>query len=154
MLSAEMPLPCSSNRIKNGRILLCKVIIETNSEHYVVSTSTTQQSMEISKAHSPIPTHHSLQSRPTPRLLSRQSRPRRCGEGRSSLQCLPRRSQPLRISWYQALQFSPRLDWQPPPTLCYRSHSQGSQSSPCSHQDREARSRNHGRRWQRNWLYL
>ena len=43
MSSAEMPLPCSSNRRKNGRTLLCKTNTEINSYHYAVSTNMTQQ---------------------------------------------------------------------------------------------------------------
>ena len=44
-LLAEMPLPCSLNHRRSGRTLLCKTIIETNSEHCVVNISTTQPSM-------------------------------------------------------------------------------------------------------------
>lgn len=53
IFSAEMPLPCSSNRRENGRILLYNTITETSLKHYVVSISTTRQGTEpasISKA--------------------------------------------------------------------------------------------------------
>ena len=52
MPPAEMPLPCSSNHKKSGRTLLYKTIIETNSEHCAVNTSTTQPSRV---PHSPSP---------------------------------------------------------------------------------------------------
>ena len=60
---AEMPLLCSSNRRKNGRTLLCKTIIEINSNRYAESTNTTQQGMEllpVSRTDSIILTHHSM----------------------------------------------------------------------------------------------
>lgn len=62
MVLAEMPLPCSSNHRKNGRIPLCKTNIEINSYHYAVSTSTTQQGMKLLplfKVDSINLTHHS-----------------------------------------------------------------------------------------------
>ena len=45
-LSAEMPLLCSLSHRRSGRTLLCKTIIETSSEHCVVSISTTQPSIK------------------------------------------------------------------------------------------------------------
>lgn len=63
MLSAEMPLPCSLNHRKSGRILLCKTITEISSKHCVVSISTTPSSTEplfISKPEPPILIHHTL----------------------------------------------------------------------------------------------
>ena len=106
MSLAEMPLPCSSNHRKNGRTLLCKTNTEINSYHYAVSTSTTQQGISlipIAKVDSISLTNHSIQSYPASRLLPRQSRPRRHRKGHPSLQCLPGRSPPLRISRYQTL---------------------------------------------------
>lgn len=157
MLSAEMPLQCSSNLKRNGRTLPCKTITETSSERYVVSIRMTQQSMNpfpIARAESTNLTHRFLQSHPTSRLLSRQPRPRRCREGQASLQCFPRRSQPLRIPWHQTLQLPPRLDGQPSPTLRHRPHSQGPQPSPRSHKDGDARPRNHGGWRKCNRLHL
>ena len=106
MVLAEMPLPCSSNHRKNGRTLLCKTNIEINSYRYAVSTSTTQQGMKLLlgfKVDSIKLTHHSIQPYSASRLLSRQSRPRRHRKGDPSLQCLPGRSQPLRIPRHQTL---------------------------------------------------
>lgn len=63
ILSAGMPLPCSSNHRRNGRIPLCKTITEINSNRYAESTNTTQQGMKLlpgSRRDSIKFTHHSI----------------------------------------------------------------------------------------------